>query len=67
MAVSSEAFGMMGGAFFVSRTELLDWIKATLRVGVGEHLAGFEEGLILCVRSCVLSDYGLHLSELSHE
>lgn len=44
MAVSSEAFGMMGGAFFVSRTELLDWIKATLRVMKSECLAGLKEG-----------------------
>lgn len=35
---------MMGGAFFVSRTELLDWIKATLRVRKGVALAGPEEG-----------------------
>lgn len=32
MSSSSEAFGMMGGAFFVSRTELLDWIKSLLKV-----------------------------------
>ena len=45
MSSSSEAFGMMGGAFFVSRTELLDWIKSLLKVITLYYLTSYQLSL----------------------
>ena len=64
----SENFGMMGGAFFVSRSELLEWVRDTIRVrravrGVG----GAAQGGALRVGGGVLPADGLDLRELSDE
>ena len=68
---SSEAFGMMGGAFFVSRTELLDWIKSVLKVPNAHQLivtllAFIEQGRKLRIRCRILPNYGFYLQKLSY-
>ena len=66
--MSGEAIGIMDGAFFVGRGELLAWINDFLSVGFINHsslTAEFEQGRAVRHWSCLLLDTRRHISRYS--